>query len=196
MTTVRTAAASRTRTSGSASWSRTLRRTARAAALQDLVATSRCESLSRLRRREARGHDALHDFDHRRSRSVGPGSFDLVCIPVTSGRVETVESTGFAPTIEAMTDRRPAQGWAEPSPAHSPQLSDVRLEELLREMLDRVGAMAQQRRSNFGSCSTLWSASRADLELPSVLERIVRAACKPRHARYKGHSACSDPTVG
>jgi len=72
--------------------------------------------------------------------------------------------------------------WPEPSRA-LPELSAVRLEELLHELLERVGAVtAMQERLRALLDAVVGIAS--DLELPRMLERIVAAACHLAGARY------------
>lgn len=81
-----------------------------------------------------------------------------------------------------MTEREPGSPWAEPSRS-LPELAGVRLDELLHELLDRVGAVtAMQERLRVLLDAVVSIAT--DLELPSVLERIVRAACRLAGARY------------
>jgi signal transduction histidine kinase len=72
--------------------------------------------------------------------------------------------------------------WGAPSLPLSP-LSRVQLDELLRELLDRVGEMADSRerlRALLGAVVGIGT----DLDLRSTLERIVVAACDLTGARY------------
>ena len=97
---------------------------------------------------------------------------------------EGISAVGMrlGPTIDVVTDVRPGSAWGEPSSA-LPQLSEIRLDELLHELLDRVGAVTtMQERLRVLLDAVVGIAS--DLELPSVLERIVRAACQLADARY------------
>jgi signal transduction histidine kinase len=64
-----------------------------------------------------------------------------------------------------------------------PQLSRVRLDELLHELLDRVGVVLATQDRLHALLDAVVSIS-SDLDLRSVLERIVAAACRLAGARY------------
>src|SRR4051812_46640067 len=90
-----------------------------------------------------------------------------------------------------MTDRAsagpaPSEGsaaaWHGPSLQLSP-LSRVRLDELLQELLDRVGEVAQSRERLRALLDAVVGIG-TDLDLHSTLERIVVAACRLAGARY------------
>lgn len=75
------------------------------------------------------------------------------------------------------------QQWAVGPSRALPELSSVRLEELLHELLERVGAVtAQEERLRALLDAVVGIAT--DLELPRMLERIVEAACQLAAARY------------
>jgi len=62
-------------------------------------------------------------------------------------------------------------------------LSRVRLDELLQEMLDRVGEVVASRERLRALLDAVVSIG-ADLDLPTTLRRIVKAACELADARY------------
>src|SRR6478672_2795651 len=72
--------------------------------------------------------------------------------------------------------------WQAPSLALSP-LSRVRLDELLQELLDRVGEVMTSRERLRALLDAVVGIG-SDLDLHSTLERIVRAACTLADARY------------
>src|SRR3954469_10545058 len=72
--------------------------------------------------------------------------------------------------------------WHAPSLALSP-LSRVRLDELLQELLDRVGEVAESRERLRALLDAVVGIG-TDLDLRSTLERIVAAACRLAGARY------------
>jgi signal transduction histidine kinase len=73
-------------------------------------------------------------------------------------------------------------GWAPPSLSLSP-LSRVRLDELLQELLVRVGEVATSRERLRALLDAVVGIG-TDLDLRSTLERIVVAACRLTDARY------------
>ncbi|NJC74313.1 GAF domain-containing sensor histidine kinase [Planosporangium thailandense] len=73
-------------------------------------------------------------------------------------------------------------GWDAPSLPLSP-LSQVRLDELLRELLDRVGEVAASRERIRALLDAVVGIG-TDLDLHSTLKRIVLAACRLTGARY------------
>jgi signal transduction histidine kinase len=73
-------------------------------------------------------------------------------------------------------------GWRVPSLPLSP-LSRVRLDELLHELLDRVGEVAASRERLRALLDAVVGIG-TDLDLHSTLERIVAAACRLTDARY------------
>jgi signal transduction histidine kinase len=73
-------------------------------------------------------------------------------------------------------------GWDTPS-LHLSPLSQVRLDELLRELLDRVGEVAASRERLRALLDAVVGIG-TDLDLRSTLERIVAAACRLTGARY------------
>ncbi|GAA0807953.1 sensor histidine kinase [Spirilliplanes yamanashiensis] len=73
-------------------------------------------------------------------------------------------------------------GWAVPSMPFSP-LSRVRLDELLHELLDRVGEVSASRERLRALLDAVVGIG-TDLDLHSTLERIVAAACRLTDARY------------
>src|SRR4051812_6549031 len=75
-----------------------------------------------------------------------------------------------------------ASDWQAPSLALSP-LSRVRLDELLQELLDRVGEVAESRERLRGLLDAGVGIG-TDLDLPSTLVRIVQAACRLAGADY------------
>jgi len=93
--------------------------------------------------------------------------------PITGQDIARAASPDAAPV---------GQPWAGPSRA-LPELSAVRLDELLHELLERVGAVtAQQERLRALLDAVVGIAT--GLELPRMLERIVEAACQLAGARY------------
>src|SRR3954468_9580966 len=72
--------------------------------------------------------------------------------------------------------------WQTPSLALSP-LSRVRLDELLQELLDRVGEVAESRERLRALLDAVVGIG-TDLDLHSTLERIVMAACRLADGRY------------
>ena len=66
--------------------------------------------------------------------------------------------------------------WQAPSLALSP-LSRVRLDELLQELLDRVGEVAESRERLRALLDAVVGIG-TDLDLHSTLKRIVEAACR------------------
>src|SRR3954470_9142508 len=62
-------------------------------------------------------------------------------------------------------------------------LSRVRLDELLQELLDRVGEVAESRERLRALLDAVVGIG-TDLDLRSTLERIVAAACRLAGARY------------
>jgi signal transduction histidine kinase len=81
-----------------------------------------------------------------------------------------------------VTQREAESAWGEPSSA-LPELSGVRLDELLHELLDRVGAVTAMQERLRGLLDAVVGIA-TDLELARMLERIVRAACRLAGARY------------
>ncbi len=81
-------------------------------------------------------------------------------------------------------DAAPREGdvWAAPS-LHLSPLSRVRLDELLRELLDRVGEVAASRERLRALLDAVVGIG-TDLDLHSTLDRIVRAACRLADAQY------------
>jgi signal transduction histidine kinase len=73
-------------------------------------------------------------------------------------------------------------GWEAPS-LHLSPLSRVRLDELLQELLDRVGEVAASRERLRALLDAVVGIG-TDLDLHSTLDRIVRAACRLADARY------------
>src|SRR6266511_2024559 len=73
-------------------------------------------------------------------------------------------------------------GWEAPS-LHLSPLSRVRLDELLQELLDRVGEVAASRERLQALLDAVVGIG-TDLDLHSTLERIVAAACRLTNARY------------
>jgi signal transduction histidine kinase len=73
-------------------------------------------------------------------------------------------------------------GWEAPS-LHLSPLSRVRLDELLQELLDRVGEVAASRERLRALLDAVVGIG-TDLDLRSTLERIVAAACRLTDARY------------
>jgi signal transduction histidine kinase len=73
-------------------------------------------------------------------------------------------------------------GWETPS-LHLPPLSRVRLDELLQELLDRVGEVAASRERLRALLDAVVGIG-TDLDLHSTLERIVAAGCRLTGARY------------
>jgi GAF domain len=73
-------------------------------------------------------------------------------------------------------------GWRAPSLSLSP-LSRVRLDELLQELLDRVGQVSASRERLRALLDAVVGIG-TDLDLRSTLERIVAAACRLTGARY------------
>src|SRR3954454_20351260 len=73
-------------------------------------------------------------------------------------------------------------GWQAPSLALSP-LSRVRLDELLQELLDRVGEVAESRERLRALLDAVVGIG-TDLDLHSTLKRIVEAACRLAGADY------------
>ncbi len=73
-------------------------------------------------------------------------------------------------------------GWEAPS-LHLSPLSRVRLDELLQELLDRVGEVAASRERLRALLDAVVGIG-TDLELRSTLERIVVAACRLTDAKY------------
>jgi signal transduction histidine kinase len=73
-------------------------------------------------------------------------------------------------------------GWHTPSLPLSP-LSRVRLDELLQELLDRVGEVSASRERLRALLDAVVGIG-TDLDLHSTLERIVAAACRLTDARY------------
>jgi signal transduction histidine kinase len=73
-------------------------------------------------------------------------------------------------------------GWEAPS-LHLSPLSRVRLDELLQELLDRVGEVAASRERLRALLDAVVGIG-SDLDLRSTLERIVRAGCRLTGARY------------
>lgn len=100
-----------------------------------------------------------------------------------TGAREAPEAVRRGPTVRLMEeDARTGHAWPDPSRA-LPELSAVRLEELLHELLERVGEVtAMQERLRALLDAVVGIAS--DLELPRMLERIVAAACELAGARY------------
>jgi signal transduction histidine kinase len=78
-------------------------------------------------------------------------------------------------------------GAAEPAKGHAaleiPSLSRVRLDELLQELLERVGEVMAGR-ERLSSLLQAVVGIGSDLDLPSTLQRIVAAACELVGARY------------
>src|SRR3954468_11712918 len=72
--------------------------------------------------------------------------------------------------------------WQTPSLALSP-LSRVRLDELLQELLDRVGEVAESRERLRALLDAVVGIG-TDLDLRSTLERIVPPACRLAGGRY------------
>src|SRR3712207_1991360 len=72
--------------------------------------------------------------------------------------------------------------WQAPSLPLSP-LSRVRLDELLQELLDRVGEVAASRERLRALLDAVVGIG-TDLDLRSTLQRIVAAACRLADARY------------
>jgi len=88
------------------------------------------------------------------------------------------EAASTIPTVAGLDE----DAWASPSLGLSP-LSRVRLDELLQELLDRVGEVVASRerlRALLGAVVTIGSG----LELHGMLTRIVEAACALIGARY------------
>ncbi|AVT28612.1 ATPase [Plantactinospora sp. BC1] len=83
-----------------------------------------------------------------------------------------------------MTESRPPDdsGFPTPSLGITP-LSRVRLDELLQEMLDRVGEVVTSRERLRALLTAVVGIS-TDLDLRSTLDRIVAAACRLADARY------------
>lgn len=79
------------------------------------------------------------------------------------------------------TDRIPPP-WTGPSSA-LPSLSSVRLDELLNEMLDRVGDLTTMH-DRLRSLLDAVVGIATDLDLSGMLERIVRVACELSDAQY------------
>src|SRR3954447_9293200 len=73
-------------------------------------------------------------------------------------------------------------GWRAPSLSLSP-LSRVRLDELLQELLDRVGEVSASRERLRALLDAVVGIG-TDLDLHSTLQRIVVAACRLADARY------------
>jgi signal transduction histidine kinase len=73
-------------------------------------------------------------------------------------------------------------GWQAPS-LHLSPLSRVRLDELLQELLDRVGEVAASRERLRALLDAVVGIG-TDLDLHSTLERIVAAGCRLTGARY------------
>src|SRR3954471_5334921 len=73
-------------------------------------------------------------------------------------------------------------GWRAPSLSLSP-LSRVRLDELLQELLDRVGQVSASRERLRALLDAVVGIG-TDLDLRSTLGRIVAAACRLTGARY------------
>src|SRR6266496_2253624 len=73
-------------------------------------------------------------------------------------------------------------GWEAPS-LHLSPLSRVRLDELLHELLDRVGEVAASRERLRALLDAVVGIG-TDLDLHSTLQRIVVAACRLTGARY------------
>jgi signal transduction histidine kinase len=73
-------------------------------------------------------------------------------------------------------------GWEAPS-LHLSPLSRVRLDELLQELLDRVGEVAASRERLRALLDAVVGIG-TDLDLHSTLERIVAAGCRLTGARY------------
>lgn len=73
-------------------------------------------------------------------------------------------------------------GWQAPSLPLSP-LSRVRLDELLQELLDRVGEVSASRERLRALLDAVVGIG-TDLDLHSTLQRIVQAACRLTDARY------------
>ncbi|MCW2641630.1 MAG: ATPase [Dactylosporangium sp.] len=96
-----------------------------------------------------------------------------------SGPVEPAASAPADPTGSGGAD---FSGWDAPS-LHLSPLSQVRLDELLRELLDRVGEVAASRERLRALLDAVVGIG-TDLDLHSTLERIVAAACHLTGARY------------
>ena len=82
-----------------------------------------------------------------------------------------------------MDDNRTSEGHLEPPSLGLGPLSRVRLDELLQEMLDRVGEVVTSRERLRALLDAVVGIS-TDLDLRSTLQRIVEAACALVGARY------------
>ncbi|GAA3337453.1 two-component system sensor histidine kinase [Amorphoplanes nipponensis] len=82
-----------------------------------------------------------------------------------------------------MAERRPAQDRLDPPSLGLTELSRVRLDELLHEMLDRVGDVLASRERLRALLDAVVGIG-TDLDLRSTLRRIVEAACTLAGARY------------
>src|ERR1044072_9253534 len=78
---------------------------------------------------------------------------------------------------------QPAADWSEPPSLGLRAVSRVRLDELLQEMLDRVGEVMTSR-ERLRALRDAVVAIGTDLDLRSTLQRIVEAACALAGARY------------
>src|SRR5690242_9117141 len=76
----------------------------------------------------------------------------------------------------------PDNGWDAPS-LHLSPLSRVRLDELLQELLDRVGEVATSRERLRALLDAVVGIG-TDLDLHSTLLRIVQSACRLAGAQY------------
>jgi signal transduction histidine kinase len=81
-----------------------------------------------------------------------------------------------------MADQSGAASWEAPS-LHLPPLSRVRLDELLQELLDRIGEVAASRERLRALLDAVVGIG-TDLDLHSTLRRIVASACRLTDARY------------
>src|SRR6266511_3011134 len=84
--------------------------------------------------------------------------------------------------VDEATSAMAGSGWEAPS-LHLSPLSRVRLDELLQELLDRVGEVAASRERLQALLDAVVGIG-TDLDLHSTLERIVAAACRLTNARY------------
>src|SRR6185295_19995488 len=82
-----------------------------------------------------------------------------------------------------MADRRIGDERTDPPSLGLSPLSRVRLDELLQEMLDRVGEVMTSRERLRALLDAVVSIG-SDLDLRSTLQRIVEAACALAGARY------------